>query len=125
MVELRTHLVRDEFVERVARQRVTGYHLVYAEEAGQVRAVAGYRVLECLAWGRFLYVDDLVTRAADGRRGYGGRLLTWLTEEARRQGCAELHLDSGVQRFDAHRFYLKHGLDITCHHFGRRLDGPA
>lgn len=29
----------------------------------------------------------------------------------------ELHLDSGVQRYGAHRFYLRHGMDITSHHF--------
>jgi hypothetical protein len=32
-------------------------------------------------------------------------------------GCGELHLDSGVQRFGAHRVYLKNGFDITSHHF--------
>jgi hypothetical protein len=32
-----------------------------------------------------------------------------------------LHLDSGVQRFAAHRFYLARRMDITCHHFALKL----
>ena len=28
-----------------------------------------------------------------------------------------LDLDSGVQRFPAHRFYLGQGMAITAHHF--------
>ena len=48
----------------------------------------------------------------------------WLRENlawARKRECAELHLDSGVQRFGAHRFYLNHRMDITSHHFAIQL----
>ena len=38
-----------------------GYELLYLEEKGRIRAVAGIRFLENLASGRVLYVDDLVT----------------------------------------------------------------
>src|SRR6266540_6583173 len=56
----------------------------------------------------------------DGRRrGYGRALLEWCAEEARRLGCAQLHLDSGVEanRLDAHRLYLNTGMRITSFHF--------
>lgn len=36
-------------------------------------------------------------------------------------GCEELHLDSGVQRFPAHRLYLKFGFDIGAHYFSKAL----
>jgi GNAT superfamily N-acetyltransferase len=115
-----------EFVRRVDDvQRGEGYRLVGAFEDGTKEgvAVAGFRVGHMLAWGRFLYVDDLSTLSAARRRGHGRALLEWLTEEARRLGCEQLHLDSGVgpDRFDAHRLYLNVGLAITSHHFARRL----
>jgi len=53
------------------------------ESDGEVRAVAGYRFLEKLLSGRFLYVDDLVTREIDRSQGYGGQLFDWLIEQAR------------------------------------------
>ena len=87
----------------------------------EVRAVAGYRVLEKLSAGRFLYVDDLVTRAGDRSRAYGGHLLDWLSDRAREENCVTLELDSGVQRHAAHRFYLRKGMDITSHHFAANL----
>ncbi|MGZ5001726.1 MAG: GNAT family N-acetyltransferase, partial [Chthoniobacterales bacterium] len=31
-------------------------------------------------------------------------------------------LDSGVQRFDAHRFYLMKRMKISSHHFSLELD---
>jgi len=118
MRELRTHLSSaEEFAERVQRQEQEGFRLAYLESENEVRAVAGYRIYDLLFSGRTLYVDDLVTLAKDRSRGFGGQLIDWLIEEARREKCQALTLDSGVQRFDAHRFYLMKRMKITAHHF--------
>ena len=122
MLELRPHLAGQDFVAVVRRQQKSGYLLAYLEDETEVRAVAGYRFMDILACGKILYVDDLVTRAADRSRGYGGRLFDWLVAQARAAQCKEFHLDSGVQRFDAHRFYLCHGMNIVWHHFSLKLD---
>ena len=49
------------------------------------------------------------------------RLLDWLAEEAKEHGCGQLHLDSGVQRRDAHRFYFREGMGITSFHFAKEV----
>ena len=100
-----------------------GYRLAGAFLEGETDAAAviGFRTMTLLYAGRTLYVDDLSTRAADRGRGLGRALLAWAEEEARRLGCEGLHLDSGVQRFSAHRLYLKYGFNITAHHFARVL----
>jgi GNAT superfamily N-acetyltransferase len=121
MAQLRPHLQEDEFVERVARQRDEGYRLAYLEADAQIRAVAGYRYIESLAWGRFCYVDDLVTDSGSRSRAFGRTLFDWLVARAREAGCEQFHLDSGVQRFDAHRFYLARRMAISCHHFSMSI----
>ncbi len=122
MRELRSHIPTvEEFLARVRRQQEQGYLLAYLEAAGEVRAVAGYRYQEMLFHGRILYVDDLVTRERDRSAGYGGRLFDWLVEQAREGGCDHFELDSGVQRFDAHRFYLLKRMKIASHHFSLEL----
>jgi len=122
MRQLRTHCTDEKkFVAQVERQRGDGYRLAFLEDGGTVRAVAGYRMSESLFAGRFCYVDDLVTDAAGRSLGYGGRLFDWLVAEARAAGCAKLDLDSGVQRFAAHRFYLTKRMIISSHHFSLDL----
>ena len=121
MVELRPHFEQDPFIEQVLRQQRQGYRLAYLEDAGVVQACAGYRITEFLSFGRFLYVDDLVTAAVARSRGFGKELMDWLVAEARAEGCGELHLDSGVQRFSAHRFYLRERMEIMAHHFRLKL----
>ena len=118
MAQLRPHLAEEQaFVEQVQRQSAQGFRLAYVEDAGTVVAVAGFRDMENLSSGKHVYVDDLVTDAATRSNGYGAALLDWLAEYARAQGCDSLQLDSGVQRFDAHRFYFRQGMHISSYHF--------
>jgi GNAT superfamily N-acetyltransferase len=124
---LRPRLTNEaEFVRLVDDvQRPEGYRLigVFEPEWPHAASVAGFRVGHMLAWGHFLYVDDLSTLPEARRKGHGRRLLEWLVEEGGRLGCEQLHLDSGVgaDRADAHRLYLNAGLQITSHHFARSL----
>ena len=116
--ELRTHFEdANRLIEQVQRQQKQGYQLIFLESDGEIRAVAGYRYLESLFSGKNLYVDDLVTRESDRSRGFGGELIDWLIKEARAHGCETLELDSGVQRFDAHRFYFSKRMSISSYHF--------
>lgn len=117
MRELRPHIPEDKFLSHVRAQEKAGYRLACVEDADCVSAVAGFRVSENLAWGRFLYVDDLVTLPDHRSNGYGASLLAWLKQYAANEGCAQLHLDTGVQRHDAQRFYKREGMTKTGFHY--------
>lgn len=117
MVQLRTHLKRTEFVTTIKRMQSDGYQLACLEDQGEVRALAGFRILEMLARGKFMYVDDLITDEEVRSQGYGDQLFDWLVGYAKEQGCQLLDLDSGVQRFEAHRFYFRKRMHIPAYHF--------
>ncbi len=122
LAQLRPNLSSpEELGERVGRMRAEGYRLVCAYDGDQIVAVAGFRVCEMLFRGRFLYVDDLVTDRMSRSAGYGAALIAWLEREARALDCGELVLDSGVQRHDAHRFYLRERFSIQGYNFQRKL----
>ena len=124
LLELRPHWgTPEELTARIDAQRATGYRVAasFDEGAEDAAAVAGFRVGENLAWRRFVYVDDLVTRASARGRGHADAVMAFVDEVAAREGCDELHLDSGVgpEREDAHRFYFRHRMRITSYHFTR------
>lgn len=122
---LRTHHPDEHaFVGRVDQvQRPEGYRIVGVFEGERCVAVAGFRTGHNLAWGDFMYVDDLSTLPDARGRGHGAALLEWCQVEARRLGCAEFHLDSGVQadREDAHRLYFNQRMRISSYHFQKPL----
>jgi len=113
MSELRTEIRETDFVETVRRLEREGFRIAFLEEGGDVKAVAGFRIMENLDNGRFLYVDDLVTKSSERSKRYGQGLFDWLLAYGTSQECKALSLDSGVQRFDAHRFYLRNKMRIA------------
>jgi len=117
MLELRPQYDLAALEAQIRKQQAAGYRIAFVERSGRVIAVAGFVLCEKLAWQKHLYVDDLVTLGSERSAGAGHALISWLKDYARQQGCQQLHLDSGVQRFAAHRFYLREGFDIASHHF--------
>ena len=121
--QLRTHFDQEEtFVVQARRQMANErWRLAFVEDEGEVVALAGFRLLECLATGKTLYVDDLVTREDRRSKGHGEILMRWLEERARKAGCQTFSLDSGTHRTSAHRFYFRMGMVIPSFHFAKKL----
>lgn len=117
LLELRTAFSKEALIAQIKVQQQAGYEVAYLEAAGEVLCVAGFLVGMKLAWGKHLYVDDLVTAERHRSTGAGKQMLDWLKAHALQLGCRQLQLDSGVQRFGAHRFYLREGFHISSHHF--------
>ena len=117
MQQLRSHLDRTQFLPIVRRQQTQGYQLVYLEDEGSIRAVAGFRRIDNLAFGRVLYIDDLVTDTRVRSKGYGSQLLTWLRARARADGCSSVQLNTGVQRKDTQRFYDREGMRLSAYRY--------
>lgn len=113
-----------EWCDRAAAQAEAGYRVLAAWSEGRVAAVAGYRVMENLIHGRFLYVDDLVTAEGDRGRGLGAALLQELSEIGLGRGCRRLVLDTAAANTQARRFYKREGLHDVVVGFLKPL-GPA
>ena len=122
MAELRPHIPREDFLPRVRRQmRDFGYSVAYVKDDDEVKAVAGIRISEWLFGGKYLEIDDLVSKDGDRSKGYGGQLFDWIVDLAKSEHCNHVRLLSGVQRFDAHRFYLRKRMNIEAHYFSLDL----
>jgi GNAT superfamily N-acetyltransferase len=122
--DLRPQLPAD-YAGAMARVFASGGRLVLATSDDAVLGLAVWRVLENTMFGRFLYVDDLVTDSALRSRGVGRALLSRCEAIAVELGCREFVLDSGVQRAQTHRFYFREGLAIRAFNFGKSLPVPS
>jgi GNAT superfamily N-acetyltransferase len=117
---LRPHLTHD-LLRQVLADDAPGPRFLAAFDGDACLGVAGWRVIASTSAVRKLYVDDLVTAPESRSRGVGAALLGELERRARDAGCTVLDLDSGVQRFDAHRFYLRERMSIVAHHLAKSL----
>ena len=72
--------------------------------------------------GRFLYVDDLVTREGERGQGHGAVLMDWLKAQGKALGCAKLVLDTPLDNALGQRFYFRQGLLARSLRFNLPLD---
>ncbi len=115
---LRDHLDEAQLREQIPRQMIDGYQLhAFQSEDGEFTSFVGFRVLEALAWGKFIYVDDLATHPDYQGKGHARQLLLHVIEIAKAEGCQSVQLDSGFARHDAHRLYLNVGFQLHYQHF--------
>ncbi len=119
--ELRPHLAEENFLSLIKKMMAEGYELAFIEENNKAVAAVGFRYLQLLYNGTQYYIDDLTTLPESRGRGYAGRLLDFVETLAREKGFNTVTLDSGHQRFDAHRLYLNKGFKIVAHHFSKTL----
>ncbi|MCQ9708780.1 GNAT family N-acetyltransferase [Streptomyces sp. BSP1] len=122
LAELRPHLTARllEEVHAAGHPQGLRFSALYDTE-GRCVAVAGWRVIANTSAIRKLYVDDLVTAEAARSTGAGRELVAYLGDRARELDCRVLDLDSGTQRTDAHRFYLRERFSIRAFHFTKLL----
>ncbi len=122
MAELRPHFqTENDFLIQVKRQMSElNFQLVYLKET-EIKAVGGIRVGEWLAGGKYLEIEDLITKSGERSKNYGGELFDWIVEYAKNENCAQVKLVSHVKRYGAHKFYLKKGMIIEAHYFSLAL----
>lgn len=121
MAELRPHIRPEEFLPSVRRLcEITGFQLAYLID-GEIKAVAGFRISEWLAGGKYLEIEDLAVKSGERSKGYGGELFDWLVEHAKENNCQQVRLVSRVTRLGAHRFYLRKGMNLEAHYFSLNL----
>ena len=122
MKVLRENIYAESFVSEIQEQMQDGFELYYLIKNNAILSLAGCKISKNLAWGKHLYISDLISNESERSLGYGKDLLDYLKDYANSEGCTEVHLDSGVQRFQAHKFYLREGFKIASHHCSYKIE---
>ncbi|MDC0994058.1 GNAT family N-acetyltransferase, partial [bacterium] len=92
LMQLRPQYTLEGILAQIKKQQKAGYQIVCAKENGSVVGVAGFVIGDKLAWGKHIYVDDLVTDEEKRSTGVGAALIGWLKEYGGKNGCEQLHL---------------------------------
>jgi hypothetical protein len=117
MHQIREDLSEKDFIDTISLQIKNGYKVAYVLEDKNVICVSGFTIGYKLAWGKHLYIDDFVTNKSVKSSDAAMALLDFIKIYAKQQNCTSIHLDSSVQRHEAHKFYLNQDMKIDSHHF--------
>jgi hypothetical protein len=121
MHQIREDLSKNEFLLAISEQIKNGYQVVYVIENNQIICVAGFTISHKLALGKYLYIEDFVTDKSVKFFEAGKALFDFIKIYAKQQKCNSIHLDSLIQREEAHKFYLSQNMHIDSHHFSLKI----
>ena len=121
MHQIREDLSKNEFLLAISEQIKNGYQVVYVTENNQIICVAGFTISHKLALGKYLYIEDFVTDKSVKFFEAGKALFDFIKIYAKQQKCNSIHLDSLIQREEAHKFYLSQNMHIDSHHFSLKI----
>lgn len=125
MVELRTDLSKATYRSYLVDMRQEGYRLFALAREDKIVSLAGLSILTNFYYGRHVWVYDLVTAATERSKGHGEKLLSFIEDWARTEGCDAVALSSGLERSSAHRFYeSKAGYEKPSYVFKKDLFEP-
>lgn len=110
-----------DFVEQILRQQQAKYRILAIEEQGNIVALAGYRETENTIYGKFIYIDDLVTDPDFRSQNMGQTLLKHISDIAQEKRMKNVVLDTGIANSLAQKFYSREGFLAQGMHFVKSL----
>ncbi len=119
---LRPNISHENILDVFQKMERENYQIIFIEDNNKPVSFAGFRYITHFYAGNIIYIDDLNTLPNHRGKGYAGKLLDHIFEIARAKKLDALHLDSGHQRFEAHRLYLNKGFIIGSHHFVKKVE---
>lgn len=99
----------------------SGYKVIGKYVDNKLVAILGYRLLYKFAFGKYIYIDDLVTLPEYRSKGYGHQLIEWIKGESKRTDCNQIHLDINVSNYLGLKFYLNNGFQAKAYHLACKV----
>ncbi len=119
--QLYTELTEEKYREYVTELLGLGYRRVIAKVGDTCVASAGFLMGVHFRFGKYIYVNDLVTDEDKRSCGAGKALLDWIAAEGKAQHCTTITLACNVDRHRSHRFYFREGYRIHGYYFMKQL----
>ncbi|MFP3028410.1 MAG: GNAT family N-acetyltransferase [Wolbachia sp.] len=120
--ELYVHIDNeDTFIANFTSLCNNGYKVIGKYVDNDLIAILAYRLPYKFTFGKYVYVDDLVTLPEYRSRGYGHQLIEWLKEESKRIGYHQIHLDVSMSNHLGSKFYLNNGFQAKAYHLSCKV----
>ncbi len=71
--------------------------------------------------GKSCEPDHVILKSEYQNRGFGKQIFEFIFDYSRKKGCETSELNSYVQNFKSHKFYMNHGYVIKGYHFLKKL----
>lgn len=97
-------------------------HCIVAEDEGKIVGCLNLRIEHQLHHaGKIAEIMEFCVDQKARSGGKGKKMFDYAVDLARKEGCEQIELDTNQKRRDAHRFYVRQGMENTHFKFAMNL----
>jgi diamine N-acetyltransferase len=116
------HIQESDFLQAVDEILAEeNYQMIAAYIKEEMVGIAGYWVLTRFYSGKYTQVGNMVVDEKHRNLGIGKKILGFIEDEGKKQGCQHFILDSRLDNKKSHDFYLREGFEVMGYHFMKDL----
>jgi len=118
-------VLNDKISEEVLKARLDemlkqGYLCVGLFDNNKLIGICGLWILTKYYVGKHMEPDNIVILPEYQNKNIGTKLMVWIDNYAKEQGCVASELNCYVGNKDAHRLWEKEGYEVIALHFQKR-----
>lgn len=109
-------MTREKYGTIIRQRKEEGYRMVGVFDGNKCVSSAGFWIGVRFYCGKFIQLDNMVTLPEYRSKGAGKIITDFIKEIGKTENCLKVLVDTYVENFDAHRFFLKEGFIIRGYH---------
>ncbi len=121
LIKLYPTIGADIIAERLTAVSQTDWECLCLRYHGEIVGVSGFRVMDRICYGKFMYVDHFIIDEPYRTKGASRTLLEHIIKMSRGLACEAIILDTFVTNAVAQRFWMNNGFSIVGFHFKQQL----
>lgn len=118
LIQHHKHISENDFlkyIDEILEEK--NYQMIGAYLENKLVGIAGYWILTRFYSGKYIQVGNMVVNENLRSSGIGKKILQFIEDEGKKQGCQHFILDSRLDNTKSHDFYLREGFEIMGYHF--------
>ena len=107
--------------QRLQEMVVEGYQCVGVYDNDELVGICGLWIMTKYYVGRYIEPDNMVIHPLYRSQGLGKKLMDWIDDYARSQGCVASELNCYLSNVAAQKFWKKEGYEAIAFHYQKAL----
>lgn len=123
LLKLLNNTISDVILKQRLDEMLTqGYRCIGIFDENKLIGVCGIWILTKYYVGRHIELDNIIISPEYQNQKIGTRLMLWIYDYAKKNGCIASELNCYVGNKQAHRFWEKEGYEVIALHFQKKFE---
>lgn len=122
LLKVLSNTIPDEVLKQRLDEMLTqGYKCIGIFDGDYLIGICGIWILTKYYVGKHIEPDNVIISPEYQNQNLGTKLMAWIYDYAKRNGCVASELNCYINNKEAHKFWEKEGYEVIALHFQKKF----